>query len=50
VFIWRYARVRKNGELHVAFAAFWRILGISRRFDIRPDVRHRETLVFFTGT
>jgi len=36
-------------ELHVAFAAFWRVLGIIRRLDIRPDMGHREALVLFTG-
>ena len=36
-------------ELHVAFATFWRVLGISRCLDVRPDVSHREALVLFAG-
>ena len=39
----------KNKELLEALPAFWRVLGIFRGLYIRPDVGHRETLVFGTG-
>jgi hypothetical protein len=39
----------KNEKLLVAFATFWRMFGILRRFDIRADVCHGEALVFFAG-
>jgi len=41
---------KKNEKLLVAFTAFWRIFGILRSLDIRADVRHWETRVFFAGT
>jgi len=41
---------KKNGILHVAFPAFWRVFCVLRCLDIRTDMRHREALVFFTGT
>jgi hypothetical protein len=40
----------KNKWLLVAFPALWRIFDIFRRLDIRADVGHGETLVFFAGT
>jgi hypothetical protein len=41
---------RKNVELQVAFAAFWRVFRIFRGLDIRSDMSHREALVLFAGT
>ena len=42
--------LEKNKKLLEALPAFWRVLCIFRGLDIRPDVCHRETLVFGTGT
>jgi hypothetical protein len=40
----------EKNESDVALTAFWRIFGILRGLDVRPDVGHRETLVLFAGT
>jgi hypothetical protein len=41
--------IKKNKKLLVAFSTFGWIFCIFRCLDIRADVCHGETLVFFTG-
>jgi hypothetical protein len=41
---------KKNKKLQFALPPFWRIFYVFRRFYIRTYMRHREALVFFTGT
>ena len=40
----------KNKKLLVTLPTFWRIFRVLRCLYIRTDMRHREALVFFTGT
>jgi hypothetical protein len=42
--------MKKKNVLLVALATLWWVLCIFRRFYIRPDMMHRETLVLFTCT